>query len=124
MSPGADEVVRVSGSWYSHYLKSIYSHSGEILGAGIGYGANLYRISGAINSRFNRIEVYCEKLQHNPDASIVKWSDFAIGFVGRIKLKSFLFNSRLTGIYSKNYSWQQDTNRFNFMGMIGVSYFY
>jgi hypothetical protein len=124
MAPGVDEVVRVSGAWYTHYLKSIYSHRGEVLGSGIGFGSNLLRISSTVRKNYNKIEFFIEQLKHDPPSKLVKWSDIAAGINGRYKLKSFLFNLSLTAINSRNYGWEQDINRFNFMGMMGVSYFF
>lgn len=124
MAQSADFLVRDAGGWYSHSKKSNFSHFGEVLGSGIGYGSNLLTNTIQYRNKYNLFGIVVEQLKRGPTFYNTKWSELSIGFIARKKVNSFLFNARLSGIQSKNYGWEDGKNRFNFMGMMGVSYFF
>jgi hypothetical protein len=75
-------------------------------------------------NNYNQFGLSYEHIQYDPDSYTELWTDNAVSFMARKKIKSFLFNTRLTSVISKNYGWVNAKNRFNFMGMMGVSYFF
>jgi hypothetical protein len=97
---------------------------GEVLGSGVGYGSNVLTLSATLRKQFDQIGFIFERVERDPTEYIQRWTDLSFGLVGRKKINSFLINARLSGVYSKNYGWENDKNRFNFMGMMGVSYFF
>ena len=124
LAQSADYLVRDANSWYIHHRKSNFSHMGEVLGSGVGYGSNLLTFSAIFRKQFDQIGFIMERVERDPTEYIQRWTDLSFGLVGRKKINSFLINTRLSGIYSKNYGWENGKNRFNFMGMMGVSYFF
>lgn len=124
MSQSADFLVRDANSWYFHHKKSNFSHMGEVLGSGVGYGSNLLTLSVVLRKEYDQIGFITERIERDPTEYLQRWTDLSFGFLGRKKINSFLLNTRLSGIYSKNYGWESNKNRFNFMGMLGVSYFF
>ena len=124
MAQSADFLVRDANSWYIHHKKSNFSHMGEVLGSGAGYGTNLLTLSVVLRKGYDQIGFITERVERDPTEYIQRWTDLSFGLVGRKKINSFLINTRLSGIYSKNYGWENGKNRFNFMGMMGISYFF
>ncbi len=124
LSQSVDYLVRDAGSWYIHGSKSHFSHNGEVLGSGVGYGSNLLTFSATLRKGYNQIGLFSEKVERDPIRNINKWTDFSFGLLGRKKINSFILNTRLTGIHSQNYGWENGKHRFNFMGMLGISYFF
>ncbi len=124
MSQGADRLVRDAGNWYFHGRGSDYSNYGQIMGNGVGHGAISGTASVLWRTKFNQIGIIYEHMQYDPDSYTYLWRDNAFSIISRKKLGSFLINTRATGILSKNYGWIDSKNRFNFMGMLGISYFF
>jgi hypothetical protein len=124
MSQTVDRVVRDAGNWYFHGRGSDYSNNGQIIGNGIGHGANALMLNMVFRNNYNQFGLSYEHIQYDPDSYTELWTDNAVSFMARKKIKSFLINTRLTSIISKNYGWVNAKNRFNFMGMMGVSYFF
>jgi hypothetical protein len=124
LSQSADYLVRDANSWYIHHRKSNFSHMGEVLGSGVGYGSNLLTLSATLRKQFDQIGFIIERVERDPTEYEQRWTDLSFGLVGRKKINAFLLNARLSGIQSKNYGWENGKNRFNFMGMMGVSYFF
>jgi hypothetical protein len=123
-SQSPDYLVRDAGSWYIHHTTSNFSHMGEILGSGVGYGSNLLSFSGILRKEYNQFGFLFERIERDPTKNNERWTDLSFGLIGRKKINSFLLNGRITGIQSRNYGWDNAKNRFNFMAMIGVSYFF
>ncbi len=124
LSQSINYLIRDAGSWYFHGGKSHFSHNGEVLGSGIGYGSNLLSSSFMWRKGFDQLGFIAERIERDPTSNIQRWVDYSFGLLGRKKINSFLLNTRLSGIYSENYGWENGKNRFNFMGMMGVSYFF
>ena len=120
----ADRLTRDGGNWYIHYQGSNFSHYGQTLGSGIGFGSNSLVFSTTLRKKYDQLGFVFTYVQQDPVSNIVRWSDYQIGLQSRKKIKSFLLNINLNTIFSKNYAWKQDANRFNFMGMMGISYFF
>lgn len=119
-----DQLTRDAGNWYVHYQGSNFSHHGQTLGSGIGFGSNALIFSTTLRKKYDQLGFVFSYVQQDPIFNAVRWSDYQFGLQSRKKINSFLLNLNLNAIYSKNYAWQQTTNRFNFMGMMGISYFF
>lgn len=124
MEQSPDFLVRDAYLWYIHWYKSDYSHTSQVLGSGIGFGANAFTASFVLKKGYSQLGLIMERVQRDPTYYATRWTDFSIGLVGRKKIKNFLINARVSGIQSLNYAWEGNSNRFNFMGLVGLSYFY
>ena len=120
----AEYLTRDAGSWYTHFQGSNLSNLGQILGSGIGFGSNALTVSTNIRKKYDQLGLVLGYVQQNPRAYSIYWNDYYLGIQTRKKVNSFLFNIHANAIFSKNYAWEQDKNRFNFMGMMGLSYFF
>jgi hypothetical protein len=119
-----DNLTRDAGSWYIHFSGSTAAHFGQILGSGFGFGNNAFSTNVTLRKKFDQLGLVFNLVQNNPVSNKVKWTDYQIGLQGRKKLNNFLINLQLNQIFSNNYAWQDEANRFNFMGMMGMSYFF
>ena len=124
MAEQADNLTRSAGNWYIHYQGSNFSHHGQTLGSGIGFGSNALSLSANLRENFDQVGIVFGYIQQDPKSYIVRWSDYYFGIQSRKKIKAFLLNLNLNAISSRNYAWQQEVNYFNFMGMMGISYFF
>jgi hypothetical protein len=124
MEQSPDFLVRDAYLWYIHWFKSDYSHASQVLGSGIGFGANAFTVSIVMKKGYNQIGLIIERVQRDPKFYATRWTDFSLGIVGRKKINNFLLNTRISGIQSINYAWEGNKNRFNIMGLLGVSYFF
>lgn len=120
----ADHLTRDGGNWYVHYQGANLSHYGQALGSGIGYGSNSLSSSIIFRQNYNQIGLILNYIVNNPIPNEQRWVDYQIGIQARKKINAFLFNLNVNNVVSYNYAWQSDKNRFNFMGMMGVSYFF
>jgi hypothetical protein len=124
MGESEDKVVRPAGPWYYHGGGSDFTHLGEVTGAGLESGSNLLTLSLNVRKGQNQIGFIFEKINIESQSNGSRWSYLSSGLIGRKKINAFMVNARLSGIHSKNYGWENGKNRFNFMGMMGVSYFF
>jgi hypothetical protein len=124
MEQSPDYLVRDAYLWYIHWYKSDYSHASQVLGSGVGFGANSFTASAILKKGYSQIGLIMERVQRDPTFYATRWTDLSLGLVGRKKINNFLINARLTGIQSISYAWEGNRDRFNVMGLIGVSYFY
>ncbi|WP_316737860.1 capsule assembly Wzi family protein [Pedobacter aquatilis] len=103
-------------SWYtSKSIRHGYTNRGQILGAGIGPGANHQSIELSWVKGFKRLGFQVERLVHNNDFYYYAfndskdfrrhWTDLSFGASGEWNYKNFLFNAKLQGIQSLNYQW-------------------
>lgn len=124
MGQSVDYLVRDAGLWYYHGRGSDLSHDGEVLGSGVEQGSNVLTMSANLRKNFDQLGLIVEKIRNDRNSVETVWHDYSFGLIARKKVNSFLINTRLSGIYSKNYGWENGKNRFNFMGMMGLSYFF
>jgi hypothetical protein len=52
------------------------------------------------------------------------WIDNALTLSARKKIGHLLLNIQLTGVHSNNYAWMKLRDRFNIIGMCGLSYYW
>ncbi len=124
MGESEDNLVRPAGLWYIHGSGSDFTHLGEVTGAGLESGSNLLTLSLNVRKGLNQIGFIFENINIERYFISSRWSYLSYGLIGRKKINAFMVNARLSGIQSKNYGWENGKNRFNFMGMMGVSYFF
>ena len=103
-------------SWYSS--KSVrhgYTNRGEVLGAGIGPGANIQSVEVSWVKGLKRLGLQLERLVHNNDVYYYifndsqdyrrHWTDLSVAASGEWNYKNFIFNAKIQGIQSLNYQW-------------------
>lgn len=122
MEQSPDYLVRSAGNWYVHWFNSNYSHYGQILGSGIGYGSNSFITTASIRKGPNFIGVIMERVQRDPNVYVERWTDWGLGINFRKTLGSFWVQSKLMGVQSVNYGWVSAKNHFNFSGTISLNY--
>lgn len=102
--------------WYvNSYIRQGYTNRGEILGAGIGPGANLQTLDISWFKGLKKIGLQIERYLHNDDFYYYAyydsddfrrhWVDLSIGFTGEWNYKNFIFNAKLLEVHSINYQW-------------------
>ena len=124
MEQSPDFLVRDAYLWYIHWFKSDYTHTSQVLGSGIGFGANAFTASFVLKKGYSQLGMILERVQRDPTYFSSRWTDLSIGIVGRKKINNFLLNTRVSGIQSINYAWEKKRDRFNVMGLVGLSYFF
>ena len=124
MEQSPDYLVRDAYLWYIHWFKSDYSHASQVLGSGIGFGANAFTASFVLKKGYSQLGLIMERVQRDPTIYATRWTDLSVGLVGRKKIGSVLINTRISGIQTINYAWEVNKNRFNLMAMLGANYFF
>jgi hypothetical protein len=124
MSQPINYLVRDAGSWYIHGDLANLSNSGESLGSGVGYGTDLLTMSAIIRNGLNNFGLKFNKISRQKDRYQPQWNDFSLTGIIRRKMNSFIINLDLTVAYSKNYGWVKGDTPFNFIGLLGVSYYW
>jgi hypothetical protein len=117
-----DYLVRSAGNWYVHWFNSNYSHYGQIVGSGIGYGSNSFITSALIRKGPNFWGLQFERIQRDPNVYTVRWTDLALGMQARKSWGSFWVQTKLMGVQSVNYGWVRDRNHYNFSGTLSLNY--
>jgi hypothetical protein len=103
-------------SWYTNKnIRQGYTNRGEVLGAGIGPGANMQSVELSWVKGFKRLGIQIERLVHNNDFYYYAymdskdyrrhWTDLSFAVSGEWNFKNFIFNAKLLGIKSLNYQW-------------------
>ncbi len=117
-------------SWYvNNYVRQGYTNRGEVLGAGIGPGANLQTLDVSWVKGLKKLGIQLERYVHNNDLYIYTymnnqdsrrhWTDLSLAFNGEWNYKNFIFNAKLMGVNSLNYQWylyQSPTDDINVSG--------
>ena len=124
MEQSPDYFVRDAGSWYVHFKSSNYANLGQVLGSGIGFGSNAQIFSASLRKGYDKIGLLLERTQRDPNTHYTRWTDLSYGITGQYKLDKLLVNWRLSGVSSNNYGWKQNADRFNFLGMVGLNYYW
>lgn len=135
---------RPTGSIYLHYagISQGYTHSGQLLGAGIGPGSNMQMAGISWVNALKSIGLEAERTVHNNDFQTTairdiraKWVDFAVTAFGNWDWKNLLFSAKFSMINSYNYQyryipvkslhpsyWTPGNNTFNYQTLVGVTY--
>ncbi|MFZ9695790.1 MAG: capsule assembly Wzi family protein, partial [Chitinophagaceae bacterium] len=75
MEQSPDYLVRGAGNWYVHWFNSNYSHYGQILGSGIGYGSNSLITTATLRKGPNFLGFVFERVQRDPNVHTERWTD-------------------------------------------------
>ncbi|MDB4926287.1 capsule assembly Wzi family protein [Mucilaginibacter sp.] len=130
--------------WYvSQNIRQGYTNMGEVLGAGIGPGANLQSVDVSWIKGLKKIGLQIERYVHNNDFYYYAfadskdytrhWVDMSLAFNGEWNYKNFVFNAKLQGIQSLDYQWAlkqpgdditfaNQVSKFNLQIQTGVNY--
>jgi hypothetical protein len=117
-----DFLVRSAGNWYVHTPSSNYSHYGQVLGSGIGFGANAQMGSALIRKGFDYWGLVVERVQRDPNVFAQRWTDLGAGLRFRKSWGSFFVQGKCMGIQSVNYGWIEDKQQFNVMANLSLNY--
>ena len=117
-----DYLVRGAGNWYVHWFNSNYSHYGQILGSGIGYGSNSIITTALVRKGPDFWGLQLERVQRDPNVYTVRWTDWALGILARKSWGSFWMQTKLMGVQSVNYGWVKDKHHYNFSGSLSLNY--
>lgn len=115
MEQAIDRIIRDAGEWYSHsQVLHGYTNRGEVLGAGIGPGGNFQSLNISWVKQLNRLGLQLERYEHNGDLAnrygYRQWIDFTLAAVADHTYKDFILSTKLQGIQSVNYQWQDGRN--------------
>jgi hypothetical protein len=92
------------------------------MGAGSGFGANKQIVMGTYINGNNRLGVFIEKTNRDPENRGIFWTDMAYGIAPQVTVKNVLLAAQIVFISSKNYAWEKDNNLSNFHAKLAVSY--
>lgn len=107
--------------WYvSKTIPQGYTNNGEVLGAGIGPGANLQSVDISWVKGLKRLGLQFERYIHNNDFYLYAfgdsqnysqhWVDLSMGANGEWNYKNIIFNAKLQAIKSLDYQWALKKN--------------
>ena len=123
MSQSPDAILRSAGNWYVHgQIGQGYTNYNQIMGVGSGFGANKQMLMGTYINGNNRIGVFIEKTNRDPENRSIFWTDMAYGITPQYTLHNFTLAAQLVFIASKNYMWENKNNLLNFHAKLAVSY--
>jgi len=110
-------LIRNKSSFYTHnIIRQGYTHSGRMLGANIGPGANVQFAQATWFDGINSIGLFLERRVHNNDFyyfsyelpfpdSRKHWVDLSAGISANFDFKNIIVGLSLTAIKSFNYQW-------------------
>lgn len=128
-------IIRLSsGPWYHNgYVIEGYTNENQIIGAGSGFGNNLQTFELGYNNKFNRFSLKFQNINHHPMSIIttnvqllglrnIFWNDYSVGLGIRSRVHKFLLDLKVENVISKNYLWEHNNNKFNFFGLLSLTY--
>ena len=123
MSQSPDAILRSAGNWYVHgQIGQGHTNYNQIMGAGSGFGANKQIVMGTWVTGNNRLGVFIEKTNRDPENRNIFWTDMVYGFAPQVTVKNIVLAAQFVFINSKNYAWEKDNNLSNFHAKLAVSY--
>jgi len=123
MGQSPDAILRSAGNWYVHgQIGQGYTNYNQIMGAGSGFGANKQIVMGTYINGNNRLGIFIEKTNRDPENRSIQWVDMAYGIAPQVTVKNILVAAQFVFISSKNYAWERDNNLSNFHAKLAVSY--
>ena len=123
MSQSPDAILRSAGNWYVHgQIGQGYTNYNQIIGVGSGFGANKQIVMGTWVSGNNRIGVFIEKTNRDPENRSIFWTDMAYGISPQYTVHNFTLAAQLVFIASKNYMWENKNNISNFHAKLAITY--
>ena len=123
MSQSPDAILRSAGNWYVHGgVMQGYTNYNQIMGVGSGFAANKQIVMGTWVSGNNRIGLFIEKTNRDPQIRTIFWTDMAYGITPQYTLHNFTLAAQLVFIASKNYMWENKNNISNFHAKLAITY--
>lgn len=136
--------IRRLNSWYiNSSIRQGYTNKGQLIGAGIGPGANLQQVGISWINGLNRIGLQVERYLHNNDFYYYAyedsfdfrrhWFDLSLKANGEWSYQNLIFNSQIVATRSYNYGWYlmqnpgdpyfiNGLNKFNLQIQVGATY--
>ena len=116
MQENSIDKIKAGYAWYvSKGIRQGYTNQGEVIGAGIGPGANIQSLNVSWLKGLKRIGLQLERYVHNNDFYYYAfydsqdygrhWVDLSAALSGEWNYKKFVFSGKLQGIKSLNYQW-------------------
>ena len=123
MSQSPDAILRTAGNWYVHgQIGQGHTNYNQIMGAGSGFGANKQIVMGTWVSGNNRLGLFIEKTNRDPENRSIFWTDMAYGITPQYTLHNFTLAAQLVFIASKNYMWENKNDLSNFHAKLAITY--
>lgn len=115
-----EKIAQGKQFYVSQGVRAGYTHMGQLLGAGIGPGANSQTLTVSWLKGLKRIGFQLERYLHNNDFYYYAyvdskdfrrhWVDLSYGVSGEWDYKNFIFNARLQRVNALNYQWYLKQN--------------
>lgn len=123
MSQTPDYLVRNSGNWYEHsQISEGYTHQNQILGSGIGFGANAVSLRAELVNGDKRLGFLLERIERDPISKAFKWIDLGLGFMPQWRKANIVYGGKLELVKTKNYGWVQRGSSFNLHAQVAVQW--
>jgi hypothetical protein len=115
-------LLRGAGNWYVHGGDNGYTHLNQILGAGVGYGADLQSAWVKItNSASNfSFKISTDRVQRDPNNFQNKWTDLIWQVEPFWKSRHLTISSSINYIHSKNYLWEKNRDLSNWQTRLSI----
>jgi hypothetical protein len=117
-------LLRGAGNWYVHGRDNGYTHLNQILGAGVGYGADLQsawiKISNSA-SNFS-FKISTDRVQRDPNNFQNKWTDMIWQVEPFWKSRHLTITSSFKYIHSKNNLWDKYRTNSNLQTRLAIYY--
>ena len=125
MSQSPDWMVRNAGNWYEHgQIFEGYTNQNQIMGAGAGFGANVFSIDATWVKGSKRLGFVIERVDRDPLDHPVKWVDLGLGIMPQWRHNQFLFSGLFQLINSQNYLWEKGNTPINVHSKLSIQYYF
>jgi len=123
LSQSPDAILRSAGNWYVHgQVAQGYTNYNQIMGAGAGFGANKQMVMGTLIDGVNRLGIFIEKTNRDPEYRSIFWTDMAYGIAPQYTFNNLTLAAQFVFIASKNYMWEKENNTSNFHAKLSITY--
>ena len=119
-------LTRGAGNWYVHGGDNGYTHQNQILGSGVGYGADLQSIWGRIiNPKSNfSLNWQFQQISRDPNRFYLQWIDYCWNIQPIWKINKMTFSTSITFVQSSNYLWVENSNKSNLNLRMGLNFYF
>ena len=81
-----------------------------------------------IKNKFSENGIIFQRIIHNstlePNFSLNKrWVDYSVGYIFQKRIKNLVLQSRTQLVFSDNYAWKINEQKFNLSSQLGLLYF-
>lgn len=128
-------IHRDGGHLYMHgQILEGFTNDNQIMGSGIIIGSNMQTFKFSFNNSINKNEFIFRHISVDPSATplsgnginiglnTIRWTDFGLGYISRLKYNNFLLTSHIEAVSSKNYLWVDKNQKINLFLMINLAY--